>query len=177
MPPIVLRGVRTRNLKGIDVSFPSGSWTDVIGVSGSGKTSLCFGTLHALSQQRFLSAMAPAARMLLEELPRPELDAAEGLVPTLALEQGGERPSRRVRALDLAGLDIVLRSLFVACSRPFSPETGRELRSWTAAEVADHLISSCPGAKLQVLLPGQGHALSHWARRGFVRALVGTETV
>lgn len=175
--PIVLRGVRTRNLRGIDVTFATGQLTCVVGISGSGKTSLCFGTLHALSQQRFLSAMAPAARMLIEDLPQPSLDAAEGLCPTLALEQGLERPSRRVRAAELAGLELPLRSLFVACARAHSPYDGHELRCWTPADIVQCLIDEEPGAKLQVLFPAAGRDATHWSSRGFTRALVGEETL
>jgi len=173
MPEIVLRGVRTRNLRGFDVSFPPGSWTHVVGVSGSGKTSLCFHTLHALSQQSFLSAMAPAARILLEDLPRPRLDSSHGLMPTLALEQGDLRPSARTRALELAGLELPLRSLFVACGIAHSPVSGKALRAWQAAQVADHLVEMYPSARLQVLFRAGGKEREHWELRGFTRGLAG----
>lgn len=177
MPEIVLRGVRTRNLRGFDVSFPPGSWTHVVGVSGSGKTSLCFHTLHALSQQSFLSAMAPAARLLLEDLPRPRLDSSHGLMPTLALEQGDQRPSARTRALELAGLELPLRSLFVACGIAHSPVSGRSLQAWQAAQVADHLVELYPSARLQVLFPAGAKGPGHWELRGFTRGLAGEGTV
>lgn len=173
MPEIVLRGVRTRNLRGFDVSFPPGSWTHVLGVSGSGKTSLCFHTLHALSQQGFLSAMAPAARLLLEDLPRPSLDSSRGLMPTLALEQGDDRPSARTRALELAGLELALRSLFVACGTAHSPVSGQALRAWQAAQVADHIVQTHPSERLQVLFPAGGKGREHWELRGFTRGLAG----
>lgn len=175
--PIVLRGVRTRNLDGIDVAFQAGRWTSVVGVSGSGKTSLCFGTLHALSQQRFLSAMAPAARALIEELPQPRLDAVEGLCPTLALEQGFERPSRRSRAVELAGMELALRSLFTVCARAHSPHDGQELHCWTPADIVRSLLEEEPSARLQVLFPSGGRDASYWSARGFTRALVGEDTV
>ncbi|MEN9354105.1 MAG: UvrABC system protein, partial [Fibrobacterota bacterium] len=172
MQAIQLRGVRTRNLRGFDVSFRLGTWTNVLGVSGSGKTSLCFHTLHALAQHWFLSAMAPAARMLLEEIPHPVLDAAHGLIPTLALEQGQERIGPRMRAMDVAGVDLPLRSLMVACGQAVSPVTGQVLRSWIPAEIADWLIEHCLGVKVQALFPVGKHTAGYWMQRGFTRAVV-----
>jgi len=170
MPPLVLRGVRTRNLKGFDIAFEPGTWTSVVGVSGSGKSSLCFHTLHAESQRRFLSAMAPAARVLLENIPRAEVDSVSGLLPTLALEQGAEPSGRFGRAVDLAGLDLVLRSLFVARAHAVSPSSGKALRAWLPDEVSGHLLTTCEGARLQILVPGGTIPAQEWMRRGFVRA-------
>jgi excinuclease ABC subunit A len=82
-----LLGVRTRNLKDVDVRFPRGKWTSLCGVSGSGKSSLAFHTLHAEAERRWLSTLPAWRRLLSDALPRPELRSCKGLSPTSALRQ------------------------------------------------------------------------------------------
>lgn len=177
MLPIVLRGIRTRNLRGFDLTLQPQSWTTVVGVSGSGKSSLCFHTLHAESQRRFLAAMAPAARLLLDDLPRPELDSVSGLVPTLALAQGDMRPAARLRVLDVSGLDVLLRGLFLARSRVVSPATGLEMRAWSAPEAAARVLELCRDGRIHVLFPAGERPLAYWMAQGFARARVSGELV
>ena len=78
-----LRGVRTHNLASVDAEFEIGKWTSVCGVSGSGKTSLAFHTLHAEAERRWLSTLPAWRRNLSDAMARPPMDSAAGLVPTL----------------------------------------------------------------------------------------------
>ncbi|WP_378827009.1 ATP-binding cassette domain-containing protein [Nocardia sp. NPDC058379] len=65
------------------------------GVSGSGKSSLAFGTLYAESQRRYLESVAPYARRLLHQVEAPDVDDVTGLPPTVALAQRRSSPSSR----------------------------------------------------------------------------------
>src|SRR5580765_1685774 len=82
-----VRGARTHNLKGIDVAIPRHALVAFTGVSGSGKSSLAFGTLYAEAQRRYLESVAPYARRLFHQLGVPEVDAIDGLPPAVALQQ------------------------------------------------------------------------------------------
>ncbi|MCK5799083.1 MAG: excinuclease ABC subunit UvrA, partial [Deltaproteobacteria bacterium] len=86
---ITLRGVRTHTLKSIDVDFPLEGLTVVTGLSGSGKSSLAFDTLAAEAQGRFTETLSAHARRFVRRLPRPDVDAARGLRPAIAV---GQRP-------------------------------------------------------------------------------------
>ena len=84
-----LRGVRTHNLQGLDLDIPHDALTVITGVSGSGKSSLAFDTLHAEAWRRFGSTLPGEARRRMARLARPEIGAALGLGPSVAV---GQRP-------------------------------------------------------------------------------------
>ena len=70
---------RQHNLKNIDVELPRDALVVFTGVSGSGKSSLAFGTLYAEAQRRYLESVAPYARRLFDQMGIPEVDSIEGL--------------------------------------------------------------------------------------------------
>src|SRR3984885_8386193 len=82
-----VRGARTHNLKGVDVEIPRDALVVFTGVSGSGKSSLAFGTLYAEAQRRYLESVAPYARRLFHQLGVPEVESVDGLPPAVALQQ------------------------------------------------------------------------------------------
>lgn len=85
---IRLRGVRQNNLKGFDIDIPIGKLIVVTGLSGAGKSSLVFDTLHAEGQRRYVETFSPYVRQFLELLPAPALDSAENIHPSVAIKQG-----------------------------------------------------------------------------------------
>lgn len=81
---VLVRGAREHNLKNIDVDLPRDAMVVFTGVSGSGKSSLAFGTLYAEAQRRYLESVSPHARSLFRQLTVPDVDSIEGLpVPTI----------------------------------------------------------------------------------------------
>ncbi|MFW5968516.1 MAG: excinuclease ABC subunit A, partial [Persicimonas sp.] len=93
--PIVLRGVRTHNLQGIDCEIPRGELTVISGVSGSGKSSLAFDTLYAEGQRRYTESLSTYARQFLQRLERPPVDLVKNIQPALALRQKNEVSNAR----------------------------------------------------------------------------------
>lgn len=110
--PISLRGVRTHNLRGIDVDFPRGKLTAVCGVSGSGKSSLVFATLAAEAQARFAESLPFQVRRFMRRLPQPKLASASGLTPTLSLQQGATQVGVRSTISTQSECGPLLRLLF-----------------------------------------------------------------
>lgn len=168
---IRLRGVRTHNLRAVDVDLPIGRWTALCGVSGSGKSSLAIHTLHAEAERRWLSTLPSAFRLLGESLPRPELDSAERLPPTAALTQDSPGADPRSTIAGLSGLQAPLAALWSAFSTCISPATGEPMRRTTVSEAASAAMASAPGAKIQVVFapPAAERSVQTWVRRGFVR--------
>src|ERR1700685_1808119 len=89
---VSVKGARQHNLKNIDVEIPRDALVVFTGISGSGKSSLAFGTLYAEAQRRYLESVAPYARRLFDQMGVPEVDSIDGLPPAVALQQ--QRGSR-----------------------------------------------------------------------------------
>lgn len=84
---ICVRRTRVNNLKSISLDIPLGQIVVLVGVSGSGKTSLAFETIHIEGQRRFLETLSPGIRQRFASLERPDVDEIESLPPTIALRQ------------------------------------------------------------------------------------------
>src|ERR1700692_2139743 len=82
---ITVRGARHHNLRSIDVDVPLWRTVVVVGVSGSGKTSLAMGTLYAEGLQRLLSGLSTYSRRRLAQDKRPDVDRIEHVPAALAL--------------------------------------------------------------------------------------------
>jgi excinuclease ABC subunit A len=109
---IRVRGAHLHNLRGLDVDIPRDRIVVVTGVSGSGKSSLAFGTIFAESQRRFLESVAPYARRLINQVESPKVDRITGLPPAVALQQRRAGTSTRSSVGTLTTLSNTLRMLF-----------------------------------------------------------------
>jgi len=109
---IQVRGARVHNLKNIDVDLPRNALVVFTGISGSGKSSLAFGTLFAESQRRFLDSVSPYARRLIDQVGEPDVDSIEGLPPAVALQQQRGAPSARSSVGSVTTISNGLRMLY-----------------------------------------------------------------
>ncbi|MGM4888439.1 excinuclease ABC subunit UvrA [Tardiphaga sp. 215_C5_N2_1] len=107
-----VRGAREHNLKNIDVDIPRNALVVFTGVSGSGKSSLAFGTLYAEAQRRYLESVSPYARRLFNQMSIPEVDEIEGLPPAVALQQQRGSPTTRSSVGSVTTLSNLLRMLY-----------------------------------------------------------------
>ncbi|HET9932645.1 MAG TPA: hypothetical protein VFQ35_18205, partial [Polyangiaceae bacterium] len=107
-----VRGARTHNLKNVHVKIPRDCLVVFTGVSGSGKSSLAFGTLYAEAQRRYLESVSPYARRLFDQMEVPEVDVIEGLPPAVALQQQRGAPTTRSSVGSVTTLSNLLRMLY-----------------------------------------------------------------
>ena len=107
-----VRGAREHNLRGVDVDIPRDCLVVFTGVSGSGKSSLAFGTVFAEAQRRYFESVAPYARRLIDQVGAPEIDSLDGLPPAVALKQSRGGTSSRSSLGTISSLSDVLRLLF-----------------------------------------------------------------
>jgi excinuclease ABC subunit A len=107
-----VRGAREHNLKDIDVDIPRDALVVFSGVSGSGKSSLAFGTLYAEAQRRYFESVNPYARRLIDQVGIPDVDAIEGLPPAVALQQQRGTPSVRSSVGSVTTLSSLVRMLY-----------------------------------------------------------------
>jgi excinuclease ABC subunit A len=109
---VQVRGAREHNLKNVDVSIPRDALVVFTGISGSGKSSLAFGTLYAEAQRRYLESVSPYARRLFHQMAVPEVDAIDGLPPAVALQQQRGSPTTRSSVGSVTTLSNLFRMLY-----------------------------------------------------------------
>jgi excinuclease ABC subunit A len=119
-----VRGAREHNLKNVSLDLPRDALVVFTGVSGSGKSSLAFGTLYAEAQRRYLESVSPYARRLFHQMPVPEVDEIDGLPPAVALQQQRGSPTTRSSVGSVSTLSNSLRMLY---SRAGDYPPGQEL--------------------------------------------------
>ncbi|BBZ26509.1 excinuclease ABC subunit A [Mycolicibacterium madagascariense] len=111
-PFVRVLGSRVHNLRGVDVAAPRDAFVAFTGISGSGKSSLAFGTIYAEAQRRYFESVAPYARRLLLPGGAPKVDDITGLPPAVALQQRRGTASSRSSVGTVTQLSNLLRMLF-----------------------------------------------------------------
>ena len=179
---IVIRGARVHNLKNIDLEIPRDRLVVITGVSGSGKSSLAFDTLYAEGQRRYLESLGADARQLLEQMEKPDVDAIDGLSPTIAIQQSSGLASPRSTVGTLTDVYDFLRLLFARVGQPTCLVCGREITAYAVEQIVDRLLELPAQTRILVLAPivrselDDGRArLGELARQGFTRVMVDGE--
>ncbi|MFD9286803.1 ABC transporter [Streptomyces sp. NPDC060030] len=110
-PYVRVRGAREHNLRDVDVDIPRDTLAVFTGVSGSGKSSLAFGTIYAEAQRRYFESVAPYARRLIHQVGAPDVGEITGLPPAVSLEQRRSAPGARSSVGTVTTLSNSLRML------------------------------------------------------------------
>lgn len=174
---IVIKGAKVHNLKNIDAEIPSGSFTVVTGVSGSGKSSLVFDTLFAEGQRRYVESLSSYARQFLGRMNKPEVDSIEGLAPAIAIEQKVNTRNPRSTVATSTEIYDYLKLLFSRAGHTISPKSGKEVIRHTTDDVVNYITGLEDGQSVLVLSEidfkkGQpGDILGKYMQQGFVRIL------
>src|SRR4030081_3210746 len=111
-PCVRVYGTRVHNLRGVDVVAPRDALVAFTGISGSGKSSLAFGTLYAEAQRRYFESVSPYARRLIDQVGVPDVDSIEGLPPPVALQQQRGTPGARSSVGSVTTLSSLVRLLY-----------------------------------------------------------------
>ena len=112
---------KVHNLKDLSISIPTNSLTVVTGVSGSGKSSLAFDTIHAEGQRRYMESLSSYARQFLQQMEKPDVEVIEGLSPTIAIQQKSTSRNPRSTVGTITELYDYFRLLFAAIGKPHCP--------------------------------------------------------
>ncbi|MCV7719357.1 excinuclease ABC subunit UvrA [Micrococcus luteus] len=111
-PDVRVLGAREHNLQDVDLTVPRDATVVFTGVSGSGKSSLAFGTLYAESQRRYLESVAPYARRLIDQAGVPDVDSITGMPPAVALQQQRGSGNARSTVGSITTLSSLVRMLY-----------------------------------------------------------------
>ena len=183
MKSIKLRGVRTHNLKNVDIDIPRNKFTVITGLSGSGKSSLAFDTIYAEGQRRYVESLSSYARQFLSMMEKPDVDYIEGAFTAISIEQKSTSHNPRSTVGTVTEIYDYIRLLFARSGEARCPEHGNPLKAQTVTQIVDKILTENIGSKWMLTAPvlskkGEHHQLlSKLQSLGFVRAIIDGEIV
>jgi len=179
LPPISVRGARIHNLKNITLTLPRNKLIVITGVSGSGKSSLAFDTLYAEGQRRYVESLSAYARQFLEQMPKPDCDAIDGLSPAISIEQKSVGHNPRSTVATITEIHDYLRLLFARIGEPYCYKCGTQIKSQSVDEMVDEIMKLPIESRIYILSPlirgrkGNHKELIEKAKRdGFTRLII-----
>ena len=146
-PPecIRLRGVRQNNLKGFDLDVPLGRFLVVTGLSGAGKSSLVFDTLHAEGQRRYVETFSAYTRQFLDLLHKPKVDSIENVRPSIAIDQTNTVKTSRSTVGTMTELTDFFKVWFSHVAACFDPATGEKVEDDSPPTIWDKSLAGHGG--------------------------------
>ena len=176
---IIIKGAKENNLKNVSLELPRDKFIVFTGVSGSGKSSLAFGTIFAEGQRRYIESLSSYARQFLGAAQKPDVEVIEGLSPAISIDQKTTNRNPRSTVGTVTEIYDYLRLLFARVGTPYCPHCNREVKQQTVDQIVDSIKELGEGAKITVLAPvirGQKgrheKLLDSLKRSGYVRVEV-----
>ncbi len=181
---ITVRGARQHNLKNIDVEIPRNTLTVITGLSGSGKSSLAFDTIYAEGQRRYVETLSAYARQFLDQMERPDVDAIDGLSPSISIEQKTTSRSPRSTVGTITEIYDYLRLLYSSIGVPHCPQCGKAISRQSADQIVARVMALKTEERVMILSPivrgrkGEfKQEMEKLVQHGFTRARVDGELV
>lgn len=141
------------NLKNVSLTIPDKTLTIITGVSGSGKSSLAFDTIHAEGQRRYMESLSSYARQFLNQMDKPDVESIEGLSPTIAIQQKSTSRNPRSTVGTVTELYDYFRLMYAAVGTPFCPHCGKPVSSSSPQQIVDTLTNFPENTKITLLAP------------------------
>jgi len=176
---IVIKGAKEHNLKNISLEIPKDKFIVITGLSGSGKSSLAFDTIYAEGQRRYVESLSAYARQFLDKMKKPKVDLIEGLSPAISIEQKNTSKNPRSTVATVTEIYDYMRVLYARAGTPYSPFTGKPIKSQSVAEIVDKIKNLPKKNTIYLLSPivrgRKGEykkEIASYKRRGFQRIKV-----
>ena len=150
---IVVKGAKEHNLKNISLEIPRDKLVVVTGLSGSGKSSLAFDTIYAEGQRRYVESLSAYARQFLDKMKKPNVDLIEGLSPAISIEQKTTSKNPRSIVATVTEIYDYMRVLYSRVGTPYSPFTGKPIKSQTVSEMVDKILDLPKPSKVELFSP------------------------
>ena len=147
---LVVRGARTHNLKGVDLTLPHRRLIVFTGVSGSGKSSLAFDTIYAEGQRRYVESLSAYARQFLERMEKPDVDGIDGIAPAIAIRQKNSIRNPRSTVGTTTEIHDYLRLLWARVGRTVCRQCGKLVERESPDVVASELLKLPADTRLLV---------------------------
>ena len=181
---ISVEGARVHNLKNVSIDIPRNKLVVFTGLSGSGKSSLAFDTIHAEGQRRYIETFASYARQFLGNIDRPDVDKISGLSPVISIEQKTVSRSPRSTVGTITEIYDFLRLLFARVGTAYSYNTGEKMVRYSEQEIRDIILKQHKGKKFLLFAPlvkgRKGHYRELFVqlrKKGYTRVRVDGEII
>ncbi len=179
---IVIKGAKENNLKDISVTIPRNKFVVFTGVSGSGKSSLAFGTIFAEGQRRYVESLSSYARMFLGQTQKPNVESVDGLSPAICIDQKTTNHNPRSTVGTVTEIYDYLRLLYARVGTPYCPNCKKPIEKQPIDLIVSKVMSYEKGSKIQILAPVVRKEKGTWAKLfeslkkdGFSRVIVNGE--
>ncbi|MBO5394324.1 MAG: excinuclease ABC subunit UvrA [Clostridia bacterium] len=176
---IRINGAKENNLKNVSLEIPKNNLVVFTGVSGSGKSSLAFGTIFAEGQRRYIESLSSYARMFLGQMQKPDVESIDGLSPAVSIDQKTTNHNPRSTVGTVTEIYDYIRLLFARVGVPYCPHCGKPIAQQTVDQIVDAVEDFEKGSKLIIMAPvvrGQKGAfakqLEGYKKSGFVRVKI-----
>ncbi len=150
---IKIQGAKEHNLKDISLEIPKNKLIVFTGVSGSGKSSLAFGTIFAEGQRRYIESLSSYARQFLGQAQKPDVESIDGLSPAISIDQKTTNHNPRSTVGTVTEIYDYLRLLFARVGTPYCPHCNKPISQQTVDQIVDAVLEYNPGSRLTVLSP------------------------
>ena len=179
---IKILGAREHNLQNVDLEIPRGKLVVFTGLSGSGKSSLAFDTIHAEGQRRYMETFSAYARHFIGNMERPDVDLIEGLSPVIAIEQKSTNNNPRSTVGTLTDTYDLLRLLYARIGKAYSTVSGKPMVKYSEEKILEIITSEYGSRDIMILAPlvkgRKGHyreLFEQVAKKGFLKVRVDGE--
>ena len=179
---IKIVGARQHNLKNINLEIPKNKFVIISGLSGSGKSSLAFDTIYAEGQRRYVESLSSYARQFLNMMEKPDVDHIEGLSPSISIDQKTTSKNPRSTVGTVTEIYDYMRVLYARIGTPYSPETGKEIKSMSVQEIVDEFLKFDTKSKFHLISPVVNNRkgefkkeLKDFIKKGFIRFIIDEE--
>ena len=150
---IIIKGAKENNLKNIDLEIPKNKLIVFTGVSGSGKSSLAFGTIFAEGQRRYVESLSSYARQFLGQAQKPDVESIDGLSPAISIDQKTTNHNPRSTVGTVTEIYDYLRLLYARVGVPYCPHCDKPITQQTVDQIVDSIVQFENGSKLTILAP------------------------
>ncbi len=182
MAKIEILGAREHNLQNVDIDIPRNEFVVFTGLSGSGKSSLAFDTIHAEGQRRYMETFSAYARHFVGNIERPDVDSINGLSPVISIEQKTTNKNPRSTVGTVTEIYDFVRLLYARIGVAYSHVSGERMVKYTEEHILNLITDKYQGKDIMILAPlvkaRKGHyreLFTQISKKGFLRVRVDGE--
>ena len=179
---IQIEGAKVHNLRNLDIQIPREKLVVITGLSGSGKSSLAFDTIHAEGQRRYMETFSAYIRQFVGNYERPDVDKIEGLSPVIAIEQKTTSKNPRSTVGTVTDIYDFIRLLYARIGVAFSHKSNLKMVKNTDEEIIKLICEKFVNQRIIILAPiirsRKGHyrdLFENFTKQGFSKVIVDGE--